>query len=104
MFILEQIPYLHACWSDVYYSDIALYKSAANPNEQNSLFKATEFVSGIDLHLTGSSLGDFDLAALPIAGITLDIDGQIRDLTLPYKGADEAVAIPVELVSFLFCN
>jgi len=91
----------HACWSDVYFSDISLYKAAANPNEQNSLFKPTNFVSGIDLHLIGSSLGDIDLAATPIAGITTDIDGQTRDLTLPYKGADEAdVSIPVELISF----
>ncbi len=92
---------LHACWGGNYYSDINLYKAAATPNEQNTIFKTTAFVSGTDLHLTGSSISDSDLTALPIAFITDDIDGQTRHATTPYRGADEAdVSIPVELVSF----
>jgi Secretion system C-terminal sorting domain len=91
----------HACWSDIFYSNISLYKTAANPNEQNSLFKPTQFVSGTDLHLVGTSLGDIDLGAIPIVGITTDIDNQLRDPILPYKGADEAdVSVPVELATF----
>jgi hypothetical protein len=58
-------------------------------------------VSATDLHLTGSSNGDIDLAGTPIAGITTDIDGDTRNALLPYKGADEAsVPLPVELKSF----
>ena len=92
---------LHACWGGNYYSDITLYKAAATPNEQNTIFKSTEFVSGIDLHLTGSSIVDSDLTAFPIAAITDDIDGQVRHTTTPYRGADEAdISIPVELISF----
>ncbi len=90
-----------ANWGGVNYSDIILYKTAAAPNEQNTIFKLVNFVTETDLHLTGSSVGDVDLAALPIPGIITDIDGDERDPVLPYRGADEAdTPIPVELISF----
>lgn len=67
----------------------------------NSMVKAVNFVSASDLHLAGSSVGDFDLKAIPIEQITTDIDGDMRSPVFPYKGADEAsVPLPVELVSF----
>jgi parallel beta-helix repeat protein len=91
----------HAGWAGFLYSDITAYKAAATPHEQNTIFKPTNFVSGIDLHLTGASVTDPDLTALPIAGITTDIDGQPRSATAPYRGADEADdPIPVELTAF----
>ncbi|HCY74928.1 MAG TPA: hypothetical protein DHV28_03335 [Ignavibacteriales bacterium] len=91
---------LHGCWGGNYFSDITLYKAAATPNEQNTIFKPTEFVSVTDLHLTGNSISDSDLTALSIASITDDIDGQVRHSTTPYRGADEAdLPIPVELES-----
>lgn len=55
----------------------------------NSKSKAVSFVSATDLHLTGTSNGDLDLLATPIAGITTDIDGNTRSKLFPYKGADE---------------
>lgn len=92
---------LHAGWNDFAYSDLAQYKTAASPHEQNTIFKPTEFVSLTDLHLTGTSNGDVDLVGLPIVGITDDIDGQTRNVTHPYRGADEGTnPIPVELTSF----
>ncbi len=92
---------LHAGWGGVVFSDIALYKAAAAPNEQNTIFKAVNLVSNTDLHLTGASVGDFDLAGIPISGIVDDIDGDLRHLTYPYRGADEGdIPLPVELVSF----
>ncbi len=57
--------------------------------DSNSVAKAVELVSEQDLHLTGASVGDFDLAGTPIAGITTDIDGDPRSATYPYMGADE---------------
>jgi hypothetical protein len=72
--------------------------------DSNSVSKIVTFVnvaSG-DLHLAGSSVGDFDLAAMPVSWIPFDIDNQPRDINLPYKGADEADdAIPVELITFI---
>lgn len=64
----------------------------ASSQDSNSVSKEVNFVSATDLHLTGSSLGDNDLIATPISGITTDIDGQTRDLYYPYKGADESIS------------
>jgi hypothetical protein len=73
----------------------------ASGQDANSVSKEVFFVSPLDLHLTGSSNGDIDLAGTPIAGITTDIDGDTRSTTDPYIGADEAsIPIPVELISF----
>lgn len=73
----------------------------ASGQDANSKSKQVFFVSVNDLHLTGSSIGDFDLAGTPISGITTDIDGETRHPSFPYMGADEApVPLPVELVSF----
>lgn len=92
----------HAGWGTTIYNDLTQYKTAANPNEQNTIFKTVEFVSPTDLHLTGSSIGDADLTGTPIAEVTIDIDGQLRSSTHPYRGADEAeTEIPVELTSFV---
>lgn len=91
----------HGGWNSGY-NNLDTLKFYASPHEANSIFKAATFLSNIDLHLVGAALGDMDFAATPIAGITTDIDGNTRDLLLPYKGADEApVLIPVELVSFV---
>jgi hypothetical protein len=71
--------------------------------DSNSVSKEVNFVNAAagDLHLTGSSIGDFDLAATPVSWISFDIDNDPRDISFPYKGADEdLVPIPVELTSF----
>jgi hypothetical protein len=81
------------------YSDLAAWQ--VTTQDINSVSKTVNFVSAIDLHLTGSSNGDLDLAGNPIAGITTDIDGETRNALFPYKGADEAsIPLPVELTSF----
>jgi predicted GH43/DUF377 family glycosyl hydrolase len=73
----------------------------ATGHDINSVNKPVNFVSATDLHLTGLSNGDIDLAGIPIAGITTDIEGDTRNSSFPYKGADEAsVSLPVELKSF----
>lgn len=73
----------------------------ATGQDLNSISKEVFFVSNTDLHLTGTSNGDFDLAGIPIAGISSDIDDDIRNTTFPYMGADEAfIPLPVELTSF----
>jgi hypothetical protein len=73
----------------------------ASGQDANSVSKEVFFVSTTDLHLTGSSNGDFDLAGTPIVGITDDIDGDIRHALFPYKGCDEAsIPLPVELSAF----
>ncbi len=74
---------------------------AATTLDSSSVNNAVTFVSSTDLHLTGASNGDLDLAALPIGWITTDIDGEARVNSRVYMGADEgSVVIPVELTSF----
>lgn len=91
----------HAGWNGFLYNSITQYRDSANPHEQHSIFKSTNFVSGTDLHLTGASNGDVDLVGMPIAEFTHDIDGDPRSPNYPYRGADEAsTPIPVELAMF----
>jgi hypothetical protein len=71
----------------IVYSDLNSYKLADAPNEQNSINEMLSFVSLTDLHLAAPSIGNINLYALPIAGVTLDYDGELR--IHHYMGADE---------------
>ncbi len=87
-------------WNNAATPTLANWQTASG-QDANSKSKQVFFVSATDLHLTGSSIGDFDLAGTPIAGITTDIDGDLRHPNFPYMGADEGpIPLPVELVSF----
>lgn len=55
----------------------------------NSKNVAVTFVSTTDAHLSGSSIGDYNLRGTPLAGVTTDFDGDARDAIFPYMGADE---------------
>ncbi len=66
--------------------------SAAGTNDNASIAfnTAVPFISADDLHITcGSAV---DNAGVPIAGITTDIDGNMRSATTPDIGADETQA------------
>lgn len=90
-----------AGWLTTVYNDLAQYKTAASPHEQNSVFHPVNFVSSTDLHLTGSSVGDVTLTGTPLGDVTTDIDGQTRHASTPYMGADEGdIPLPVELAGF----
>ena len=57
--------------------------------DSNSAPRLVEFVAYDDLHLTDCQSQDPDFRGIPIPGITLDIDGEIRHETSPMIGADE---------------
>ena len=57
--------------------------------DANSSEADVEFVSATDLRLTGTSIGNDDLAGTPLAAVTSDIDGDTRSELAPYKGAFE---------------
>jgi len=82
-----------AVWEGVNYSDSVAYRTAANPQEQNTRFRSVTFVSPIDLHLSGASLNDLALRGSPVPGITRDIDGHMRNALLPSRGADEVALV-----------
>jgi trimeric autotransporter adhesin len=81
------------------YNTLAAWKGATAQDAASKNVNVN-FVSTADLHLTGASNGDVNLAGVPIAGITTDIDGNTRHVSYPYMGADEAsTPLPVELVA-----
>ena len=60
----------------------------------NSKAVAVNFVSATDLRLIGTSVGDANLKGTPIPGWTKDINGNTRNATKPYMGADESQGQP----------
>jgi hypothetical protein len=64
--------------------------------DANSKSAGVNFVSSTDLHIKGTSVGNYNLAGTPISGYTTDIDGDARSTTHPYMGADEITTIPLE--------
>src|SRR5690606_22436244 len=79
---------------------LAAWQSASG-QDANSISKEVFFVSNTDLHLTGSSNGDTDLAGTPTPITDEDIDSDLRHAQFPYMGCDEAsIPLPVELSSF----
>ncbi len=94
--------------ANVGYNGSTSYKTLSDwqtgtSQDGNSTNVAVTFVNiSTDFHLSGSSIGDPNLAGTPIAGVTDDIDQQPRSATAPYKGADENTdnPLPVTLSSF----
>jgi hypothetical protein len=70
------------------YFSLADYQNATGL-DTNSVSKDIEFVAPDDLHLTECQSQDPDLRGIPIAGITIDFDEEVRNATSPMMGADE---------------
>ena len=81
-------------WDGTDYATLADYQ-AVSGLDANSVDKEVFYtdLTTNNFHLTGASLGDFDLAGTPLALVPLDFDAQTRSTTFPYMGADEASAI-----------
>jgi hypothetical protein len=69
-------------------ANLAAFQSASGTDAHSNFYQVT-FVSLIDLHLAGESLGNSALRGVPFGGITTDIDGNLRSATGPYRGASE---------------
>jgi hypothetical protein len=86
--------YVSGASASIAYSDAAAtqtlgdWQTASGVDAQTTNAEV-EFVSATDLRLTGASIGDDELAGMPIAFITDDIDGTTRSAVAPYKGAFE---------------
>ena len=70
--------------------------------DANSKNISISFTSSTDLHLSTGSINNYSLKVLPITGITTDFDGETRNASWPYMGADENLVspLPVELTAF----
>jgi hypothetical protein len=74
---------------------------AATGQDAKSVSTAVTFAGANDLHLINGSAANSNLIGAEIDGLTTDFDGDSRDASYPYMGADEcATALPVELSSF----
>ncbi len=72
------------------YSNVANYQSAiGGGNEAYSNAANVEFTSMLDFHLYGTSINNIGLNGVMIAGITTDIEGDVR--VIPHRGADEFI-------------
>lgn len=72
-------------------ADLAAWRTQFTPNQDaNSVSVLPEFAGADDLHLSGGSRNDGDFRGTPIVGVTTDFDGDARDASHPYKGADES--------------
>jgi hypothetical protein len=83
-------------------TDISSWQTATGNNDINANTSTVDFVSTTDLHLTGTSLGNINLGALPLTPVTRDIDNELRSALFVYRGADELPSnpLPVHLLSF----
>lgn len=70
------------------YTTLATW-AAASGGDANSINSNVNFVAPTDLHIVTTAPSPVDSAATPIAGITNDFDGQLRNATHPDIGADE---------------
>jgi hypothetical protein len=76
------------------YATLALWQGATS-RDLNSIEGDPLFVNATDLHID-TRYYLVDSAGTPIAGITDDIDGDLRDATYPDIGADEYTRTPLE--------
>jgi hypothetical protein len=63
---------------------------AATSLDSHTIVKNIDFIGGNDdLHLSECQAQDSELAGIPFPGIVDDIDGDVRSITAPFRGADE---------------
>jgi parallel beta-helix repeat protein len=76
---------------------------ATSGKDQNSLSVDPGFFSATNLHATSGAMDD---SGTPLAGITVDIDGDLRDLVTPDIGADEydPIANDLSILGFVSPN
>jgi hypothetical protein len=78
-------------------TSIAQWRSAANPNEANSISSDPGYYAVNDLH---ASEIDLFRTGQPVSGITTDFDNQARHSTAPCIGADEFTVPTIDARSF----
>ena len=72
----------------VQFPSLGAYQTATGL-DTNSISKYIDFVDSADVHISDCQAQDPDLKGIPVAGITVDIDDEIRSTTTPMIGADE---------------
>ena len=81
-------------WGGATRTDLAAFQSA-NSMDANSISVNPGFVSSTDLHATSSFI---DGMATPLGSVTVDIDGDARDISTPDMGVDEFTSTLTPLI------
>lgn len=90
----DKIGYVgdNATWFEnpAYQTTLSGWKTATG-KEANTISVLPAFVTNTDLHLDGNNTVNDPInnSAVVISGVTVDVDGQIRNTTTPDRGADE---------------
>lgn len=73
--------------------------NAISNKDLHSNIASVDFVdkNNGDLHIAPMSQGKHKLAGTFLANVLTDIDGEIRALSMPYKGADENTTYPIDI-------
>jgi hypothetical protein len=87
----------YAYWTSAVANLAAL--QANSGKDLNSVSADPGFISATDLHVTGVAVNGL---ATPIAGITTDIDGDLRNPLTPDIGADEYTPLPYDVAVTAF--
>jgi hypothetical protein len=78
---------------------LAAWQATFTPNQDAfSVAAKPPFVSATDLHLIAGSVTELESGGVPIAGVLIDYDGQVRSTLTPDIGADEFAGIYGETV------
>jgi hypothetical protein len=82
---------------------LTAYKGRITPRESASVTENPSFVNSTtppyDLHINPAIPTQTESAGTPIATVTVDYDGNLRNATTPDIGADEFAGTPLDLVS-----
>ena len=78
------------------YASIADWRSAIG-GDNASFAELPPFTSSTNLHIPNGTTTQLESAAISLANITTDIDGDARNLSTPDIGADEFTGIPADL-------
>jgi hypothetical protein len=79
---------------------LAAWRTATG-QDANSISADPLFTSPSDLHIPLTVYSPINRAATPISGITVDIDNEVRNATLPDIGADEYTPPPPQQFSLI---
>ena len=85
------------------HSTLAGYKALVTPRDSTSVtenppFLSTTGSSALFLHISTVIATQIESGGITVAGITLDFDGDTRNVSTPDIGADEFTGIPLDLV------
>ncbi len=92
---------LEGMWSTFALRDYNCQYPSQYYQGSNSINVNPMFISNTDLHVTNSALKG---AGTPYGGVTVDVDGDMRNATTPDIGADEFIVLSTDAMAYLIVS